>query len=469
LIDVGNGRSFTYRETLLLAGGVIELLNSYGLKKGDRFGVFMQNSPLYVILYIAAFKSGIVMVPLDLEHSQETLEFIIVTSKLKIILIDSNRKKIQDKNLQVIMLKIEDICPKKYDVVLKDDEYPIIHFTSGTTKLPKGLVHRSSSYIRNAEAFSELFNFSPTDRFYNTLPLSYMAGFYNLSIVPFINGASVVIGKTFSSFSAMTYWKTVRKYNVNVLWIVPSIASMLLAVDRGDTGRRVADNQIRLALCSTAPLTTTLKGEFFDRYGLCLYEGYGLSELLFVTTNSPEKINSNNAGYPLNGIKLHCTHDSPSEIKVETPDCMIGYLSTKTSLPEKIKSTLFNTGDLGIFSIKEGLTVNGRMKDLIIKGGVNVSPAAIEASILNKFEEIREVAVTGVNHEIYGQDVIMFIALKSNVNTAKKLKEIKLFCKQSFSKYMIPSEVHIVTAMPKSSSGKIIKHKLISQLKQTQT
>ena len=117
--------------------------------------------------------------------------------------------------------------------------------------------------------------------------MTYLGGYYNLLLLPYAGEASVVLSNAFDARSALNMWQAPRKHGVNTLWLVPTIMSILMEMDRGKDGEVFCRDAVRLALVGTAPLPPTLRHAFEKRYAITLYENYGLSETLFISSNSP--------------------------------------------------------------------------------------------------------------------------------------------------------------------------------------
>ena len=123
--------------------------------------------------------------------------------------------------------------------------------------------------------------------------------------------SSVVISPTFSAETALNFWDIPTRYNVNTLWFVPTIMSILLQTDRGIVGQEFCQSNIKLCLCGTAPLSKNLRNKFETKYGLTIYENYGLSETFFLTTQSPNTQNhEGSVGHVMPKISISIQSDN---------------------------------------------------------------------------------------------------------------------------------------------------------------
>jgi long-chain acyl-CoA synthetase len=298
--------------------------------------------------------------------------------------------------------------------------------------------------------------------------MAYMAGFYNLILLPFIAGATVVIDEAFSPQKILNFWEVPLKYNVNILWLVPTILSMLMRIDRDERAKEYCEFNIRYVLIGTAPLPTQLRKDFEEKYRVKVYENYGLSETLFVTTNSPNTpVIDGSVGRPLScsisiigqeGERL--AFGSEGEIMVKTPDLMRGYLDIETGEVKRVNlRELFPTGDIGYLDAEGNLFITGRKKDLIIKGGINISPQAIE-NVLTEHKAVEQVAVIGIEHPILCEDIAAVVKLKDGYSFEREKSSIIEHCRVNLSQNQQPSTFFEIEEFPLTSTGKIDKKRL---------
>jgi acyl-CoA synthetase (AMP-forming)/AMP-acid ligase II len=497
-IDVINDRIYTreefYRQFLKLAA----FLRQNGIRKGDKIAIIFPNSLESALFYFAALYSQSTIIPLNPILHPSEVEYILKICKPKIVfftpstygqLTDSVKK---DSTFLIVEFKIlQEMnldCPfsgKKYDSqqvfqqidpdnidpnMIPDDHLLSITYTSGTTQMPKGVMHKFSNFVNNAEKFARDVGVGVENSFYGVLSQAYMGGFYNLLFLPWISGASVGFGKSFDALTAISYWDAPMKYSLNSIWLVPTIMAILLKVDRNEQGREYARNNIRLALVGTAPLPVSLRKDFEKRYGVRLYENYGLSEILFVSTNSPGRpVLDGSVGRILEGISISIQNNaggilSPGQegdIFIRTGECMLGYFGegTKEDINGNEDREWFDTGDVGYLDEEGNLFITGRKKDLIIRGGINISPRAIE-NIIMEHPAVSQVAIVGIPHEIYGEDIAAVVKMKPGFTLNQIQNELEDLCKQKLGQIRKPSMFFEIEEFPLSTTGKIRKNKL---------
>lgn len=296
--------------------------------------------------------------------------------------------------------------------------------TSGTTGEPKGITHTLDAMEANAKAFNEAAGLGCHTRMYHCLPKAHMAGFLNTMLCPTVAGGTVVFGPTFSAQTAGSFW--VEQYNAktNTVWITPTIAAMLLRMERflvSTYGERLDH-----VFCGTAPLPLTIRQKWLDRFGIPLQESYGTSEHMLVSVQSKEDaLTEHNVGRPIPGITVEIRDNS--EIFVNGTA----------------------TGDQG--ELQDGkLTITGRLKDLIIRGGVNVSPVRIEEVVR---QCCRDAAVVGEPDEFWGERIVVFAERGDR-------DMIDDHCHIHLPKSHWPDRIEIVDKLPRNEMGKVLKGEL---------
>lgn len=495
IIDYTSNTTLTFGELDKNARNIAKFMKNHGLSKGDHVSIMMENSISLVKLYFACLYAGIVVIPINPIMSLQEIEYIINHSKTKMIIVSPhtinkidltflNRKKFKiisisnsdennfDSNVLCWNLdKISESNDIESFIDSSPDDDMIIVYTSGTTAEPKAVVHRIYDLVNNAKEFGEMIGIDHSNRFYNMLSLTYLGGYFNLLFLPYICESSVVLTDSFDSKSVLNFWEPIIKNNINTLWLVPSIISILLEFDRGNIGQNYCKKNIRFCLCGTAPLPNRLKQDFEKKYGIKIYENFGLTETFFITTNSPKYKNTEQSvGKILSSVKVRIvkkekeiSKNEEGEIQVKTPFLMRGYYNSQEEPNEISIDSWFDTGDLGYISENNELFLTGRKKDLIIRGGVNISPISIE-NILYKDPAVKECAIIGLPHKFQGEEIVAVISLKND----EDFEDIKLrlfeLCKTNLSVIKQPSKIIQLHELPRTTSGKIVKGKIKSWL-----
>jgi len=236
-------------------------------------------------------------------------------------------------------------------------------------------------------------------------------------------------------------------------------------------GARPDTRSLRFVICGAAPMPRQLIGEFEERFGVPVVEGYGLSECTVVCTLNPlhgvRKAGS--VGVPMPGIDVGVVDDTDQllpagqagEVVVRGPNVMRGYLGRPQESAQVLRGGWLHTGDVGRFDDDGYLTLVDRVKDLIIRGGENIYPKEIE-DVLYTVPAVLEAAVVGQPDPVFGEQPVAFITLRSGFDVVSE--DLIEHCRRSLARYKVPREVHIEEMLPKNAVGKIAKPELRRRL-----
>jgi acyl-CoA synthetase (AMP-forming)/AMP-acid ligase II len=488
LIDAGTGAEISYVEFHQRACAFAAELRRRGLRKGDRIAVMLPNSCDMAVLYFACFYLGAVIVPINSALSKGEAEFILASCKPSLVVTSaSSAAAIRSVHSNVLLLrtavenikcsdepgqiKIDGLTEREDFVPLENadgEDLTVLMYTSGTSAKPKGLAHKLGRMLRNASAFAGAQGIDQDSRFYLTLSMAYMGGLYNLLLLPFLCGASVVVDHVFDARLSLHFWEKAKNNRVNTLWLAPTVLSILLRMDRGRTGEDFCRSSVQRVFVGFAPLPLKVKNEFESRYGVTLIENYGLSETLFVTARSREVFGG--AGYvgePIPSVNLRIVNDGGElltpgvhgEVEILTPDLMAGYIDAEGSLLETDATKWFATGDIGHLDTSGSLFITGRKKDLIIRGGVNVSPAAVEEALM-QVPGIADVAVVSIPHDLYGEDIVAVLKLDPGIDFELILDSVVSHAKSNLAQHQQPARYMAIDELPKTASGKVQKARI---------
>lgn len=497
LIDSLTEDELTYGEFISISYRVSKVLEELGIKKGDRIAIFMSNGLEFPILYFAAFFSGICVVPISPALNPNEIEFILKTVDPKIFIFNEKgfkhfaRLGLKMEVKKGLILYYRDLSIdyrntinlqayrdkflvnfNRLPEIAQDIPY-LLSFTSGTTGSPKGVIHSAKNIFSNAIAFNNAAGINQRKKFYHILPMFYMAGFLNMLISPFVAGATVIIGKEFSPQNIVDFWSVPMKYEVDTFWLVPSILSMLLSLDRDKRAKEYCRTKVKDIFVGTAPLSKEDKRRFEDKYCTNVSQSYGLSELLILTVYRKEE-NEESVGRPIEGVKVRILDKNKNklgfgiegEIYVNSDYQMLGYVENGEY--KFLRKGWFSTGDLGCIYQDGTIQITGRKKDIIIKGGINISPVAIE-KVINKHPEVDSCVAFGVPDRYYGEVIAVALKLKDRCNLDESKNKLVSFCKENLSDIQQPTYFIEVDGYPVTVTGKVqrslLKNKIIEKLK----
>ncbi|WP_104017588.1 class I adenylate-forming enzyme family protein [Roseovarius nitratireducens] len=473
-------RSITYAA---LAGEVCALAGQYralGLAPGGTVGVWLPNSVDWIVAALAAIRAGGIAVPIAFDAKSDEMAYRVSDAGIAILVTRSEKTDAvdalaTDRPETLILTDLDgtqpdgvsdfaDLCAAPPVELPADDidATSMIVYTSGTTGKPKGvkLTTRSMLWV-NAACWAPIVHLGPEDRVLSPLPLfhSYALNFSVLSIVA--NGAGEFIMEKFSTREAMDL---LEQGNFTIMPGVPTMFHYLMLAAKEEGWNPF--HSVRRCVSAGAIMSATLNGAFEEQFGIELLDGYGITETsTMVTMNWPGEARVlGSCGLPLPGLAVRLVdaedHNVPfgeeGELIVRGPNVMQGYHGKPEATEAALKAGWYRTGDLARMDAAGYLTITGRLKELIIRGGQNIAPAEVEETI-QTMAGIRDCAVVGVAHETLGEVPVAFIVAE---NDLPALQAVRDFCARTLSSYKLPHDVVAVAEIPRTGSGKIMRFRL---------
>lgn len=449
-----------------------DFLYQAGIRRGDNVGLLLRNSPDFVYAYAAIVSLGALVVPINYQLTAQEVGFIVKDAGMKHLIVS------QPLDLASVLAsyhypdqlhqhpvtqindwqaKPENAAPSWDDQIDEDDPCTII-YTSGTTGNPKGAVLTHQSLVSDAECFSQAMPVSERDNILCILPLYHCLAWTCIILSGFLHKSSVTILDTFVPKDVIA---GIRKYQVTVMYGVPSVYGLLLKTASAEDLK-----SLRLFMSGGASLPQQVAEDFKRKFGIGVTEGYGLSEASPVVATNPqfrEKLLS--IGPPIPGVTVRIVdpdgEDLPDgevgELVVKGPNVMKGYFNLPAETARTLRDGWLHTGDLAYRDSEGYLFIKDRLKDMIITHGENIYPREIE-ELLYRYPGVVEAAVIGRPDPVRGQLVCAYLVFREGQVLDKKA--IKAFLRDKLAAYKIPREYVQMTALPKNQSGKIMKRLL---------
>lgn len=473
--------SWTYRELRDAVAQTASWLSESGVRPGDRVILIAENCRAFVALIFAISSLDAWPVPVNArlsgreidqirEHcgARRTIYTTVVSAHAR-----QHAEREQAQNVEIpgigrvgVSASNESALPEPVD---KDGakQVALLLYTSGTTGQPKAVMLTHTNVLFIAAAASKIRSVTPEDRIYALLPMSHVVGFSVVLLGTMLSGATLVIPPRFDPVAML---KDVTGYGLTIILGVPSMFSLLVEYAKLKRISSFKFPSLRIISSSGAPLGSQLKSEIETLFGLTLCNGYGITEcsptIAQVRIEAPRTDTS--VGPALPGVELKVIgSDGQSlpdgevgELRVRGPNVMKGYYRAPEETAAVIDSEgWFNTRDLA--RIEDGnLFVIGRAKELIIRFGFNVYPAEVE-NVLNGHPAVVRSAVVGRRAEGAQGDEEVVAFLQCAQDAQASVAELSAYAASRLAPYKVPSQFVLVTDMPMTSTGKIMKDKLV--------
>ena len=450
-----DARSFSYGELHAQAAGVAAWLTARGCRAGDGVALRLANGWPFAVAYLACLLGQLRIIPVNPEHHPEDQAYILERTQPRVLLEDADF---------LAGLPAQPSTRPAFD-------YPrgavaTVFFTSGTTGRPKGVCHTLDALVGNVAAFNASLGLDASTRLYHVLPMAYMAGFLNTLLSPWVAGGTVLLGPRFRPADVLRFWQRPLDWNANAPWLTPTLAAMLARMSRDPEAAHRVGASLRQVFCGTAPLPEATRRAFRSTFGCALQESYGMSEVLLVAAQTrAEAEQTSGVGHLLPGVLARfraAPEQHAEELVIHTPWALTGYLLEQGEGSPLRDDGGMPSGDLGTLNDTD-LIITGRLKDLIIRGGLNVSPAAVEDTLLRE-AGVLEAAVVGLPHEFWGESIVACLVAEASVDTHVLELALKARCARELGEGMRPDRYVWLDAVPRASTGKIKKNLLRESL-----
>ncbi len=474
IVSADDGRSISYREFRALIRAVAAFLRARGITTGDRIALVAENSIEHVACYVGVMAYGATVCTVHVEMNRPHLAHILAQLRARLVVHDDSVGA-DELGSSAPCVRIGNnahgtffAAPPRDDAdaflaatTARDDG--VIFFTSGTGARPKGVVLSYREQLGNIEPMTDGFGITAADRVYDFRSFNWASAQLLGVLAPLARGATLVMAK---KFSATRFFGDVRTNGVTVAAGNPTVINMLLAVP-GAVGARDVPS-LRFITSSSAPLLPQEWRRFEQRFGIPVAQGYGSSESAWIAVNPGHAPRFGSVGRPLAYHRLAIAGADgravpPGEIgHVELgawDDNAYRYLGDDGRVLVSSVGRM-RTGDLGYLDADGYLFLTGREKELIIRGGVKISPVEIDGVLL-QCDEISEAATIGVPDAVWGEEVVSYVVLRPGAPFAPE--ELMRFCAVRVTPFKAPKQILLCGHLPKSARGKLDRKALVAE------
>jgi long-chain acyl-CoA synthetase len=478
---IEDGAGLSYRELDRALTQTAEALRALGIRAGDRIMIVSENCIALACLLFAASRLDAWAIVANPRLSPRELDLIRDHSGARRAFFTAAVSKEAAAHASRHGAKVEDVGPLHNIGVsaLNQATMPepveadaakqvaVLIYTSGTTGTPKGVMLTHQNLLFSAKTTAWFRRMNENDKVYVVLPISHIVGI-SLLIMTLMTGGTV---RLVSKYDPAALAKAIAEEGVTILNGVPATYQRLLEYKRMGGLPKLERGALRLIAVAGAPLDLYLKTRVEEELGLPLLNGYGITEcspgISGVRFDAPR--DDSGVGTSLPGIEIRIvglkgaavTDGQVGELHVRGPNVMRGYYRAPDLTAKAIDAGgWFNTGDLARFE-GDCLYIVGRTKEMIIRSGFNVYPAEIEA-VLSTHDAVVQCAVVGRAVE-GNEEVVAFVQLLQGSNATSE--DLMAHIGPQLTSYKRPSEIIVLDALPATSTGKILKHKLAETLR----
>jgi len=471
-------RRYSYAEFESVVLRCAAMLAGKGIRKGDVVSLLLPNSAEYLIGYFGCWSLGALAGPVNSLLKAEEIAYVMSNSEAKAIIVHSEFLPIIESirsdlaNLTAVIRFDDEVETTKHsqaelpDIELHSDDDAIIIYTSGTTGKPKGCLLTHGNVIANARQISEWLNFTEQDRLLTIMPLFHMNAVSVTTMSALYAGGSTVVSP---KFSASRFWQIISDYQITSFGSVATMLSMLLNNYPDGVPEGLQTDQLRFAMCGSAPVPAETLKRFEETFNCLVIEGYGLSESTCRSTFNPpdQRRRAGSCGIPIgNEMKVVDDEDNEvadgqlGEIVLRGENILKGYYKNADATATAFRNGWFHTGDIGYRDADGFYYIVDRKSDMIIRGGENIYPREID-EVLYQHPAVAAAATIGVPDSLYGEEVAAFVVLKEG--SSCEAEELINFCRLHLADFKCPKSMRIVDEIPKGPTGKLLKRELAKE------
>ncbi|WP_199171923.1 long-chain fatty acid--CoA ligase [Sporosarcina sp. P13] len=482
---VEGDREMTYAELRNRVHQLSNALTKKGVKKGDRVALMMENSIECVISYYAVLVIGAVVVQNNPLYTRRELYYQLKDADVSMLIIDEHlAEQFLDVTKETPVITVwltgnsnksetslsrvfkEESTNFEYVPLDAANDVAILQYTGGTTGLSKGvmLTHRNIfANVVQTHTFLGVYTKPSKERLLNVLPLFHVYGMtVSMNYMIYLKSTMHLVRK----FKSTETLQLIDKYKITMF---PGTPTIYVAVNNDENVSQYNIDSIHTCISGSAPLPVEIKNQFERLTGAKIVDAYGLSEASPVTHTNPingvRKPGSMGLPIPNTEAKIMSVADGinelsvnePGELVIKGPQVMKGYWGMTEETEAVLRDGWLYTGDIAYIDEDGYFYIVSRKKEVIISSGFNIYPRDVEEVVFNH-PAVQEVVAIGVPHEYRGENVKVFIVLKSGY----KLEGVDIidFCKDKMAKYKLPSEVEFLDELPKTAVGKVLRRKL---------
>lgn len=481
------GRVWTSTQHSAYAARLAAVLRDRGVKPGDPVLVLMPNCPEVLASFQAIWRIGAVIVPITPQWGEAELAYVLEHSEARAILtvpelgdrtLAAMRRAgksasvfvlnpASSKGVDFIGADVAEAAPVEGLLDRSEDDLAFLLYTSGTTGRPKGVMLSHGNIVSNHLAVAQLKRLRERSATLLILPLSHSFGVLIMNICYlFANTASV-----HRKFDPAEVVQAIERHKVTRFSAVPT---MLVRLNNFADRERHDLSSLEQVNSGSAILPNEVRLEFERLYKCKVLDGYGLSETAPTATSyhADDFLRPGSVGHPIPGVTVTIQDEADNilpvgehgEICIQGPNVMKGYLKDEEATRQALRGGWLHSGDIGYMDADGYVYLTDRIKDLIIKGGENISPREIEEA-LYQHPAVNEAVVVGVPDATYGENVAAVIAFNNGQSATEA--ELLAHTAKFVTKFKLPVRFAFRDELPKNANNKLDRKVLRKELSET--
>jgi oxalate---CoA ligase len=476
LIVPDDGLVLTYGQVAGQVETLARRLAGFGIRRGDRVALSLPNGPDVVLLLLAVTALGAAAAPLNPAYTEPEYGFYLADIAPRLLLIPASGAAAASAAAAAAGTALVAVRPvaggppelsaapelsgtgpaRPFEAGGADDVAFVLH-TSGTTSRPKQVPLRQRNLMASARTIAAHYRLGAEDVSFCVMPLFHIHGLVASTFAALAAGGSVITPRR---FTPGRFWTQAREHNATWLSAGPTLHQMIL--DRA--GAAGPPPSLRFVRSCSSALSPALLARAERDYQAPMLEAYGMTEASHQMSSNPlppQPHLPGSVGVPagtqirvVDAAGTSLPDGTPGEVVIRGPGVMSGYVNNAAATAEAFFGEWFRTGDRGAF--RDGyLFLEGRLKEMIIRGGENIAPAEIEQVLLSH-PAVRDAVCFGVPDEKYGELVGAAVTLSADAEAAG----LVAYCRQRLAAFKVPARIDVLTEIPRTATGKVQRRRV---------
>ena len=469
-VIIPGGPNINYQDFRDEVEKIAGLLAGYGVKKGSAVSIVLENSLDFMVDFLAVTRAGAIAAPLNPAYTVDEFKFFMEDADAKLVIVSAGATAaIEAANSLSIPFLISSVnSDGKVALSHEDnnlsksidpenpspDDIALFLHTSGTTSRPKGVPLTHSNLMTSLNNIVKTYGLSENDTALVVMPLFHVHGLIGVALSSLNSAGTIVIPPR---FSASNFWQNQALTNATWYSAVPTIHQILLMRSDDDNAPTKSFRFIRSCSASLAPSVFT---DLESRFGAPVLEAYGMTEASHQMSSNllPQGSRAPGTVGVGTGVEIAIMNEQGTlldvgergEVVIKGKNVTHGYHNNPSANAEAFTNGWFRTGDQGVLSDERVLTLTGRLKELIKRGGDIISRLEVDAALI-KHPAIAEAVCFGVEDVKYGEIVQAAVVLSGESSES----ELGAFCSEQLADFKVPDRIYIVQELPRTATGKI--------------
>ena len=469
-VIIPGGPNINYQDLRNEVEKIAGLIAGYGVNKGSAVSIVLENTLDFMVDFIAVTRAGAIAAPLNPAYTVDEFKFFMEDADAKLVIVSEGATAaIEAANSLSIPFLISSVNSDGKVVLSHEDndlsksidpenpspdDIALFLHTSGTTSRPKGVPLTHSNLMTSLNNIVKTYGLSENDTALVVMPLFHVHGLIGVALSSLNSAGTIVIPPR---FSASNFWQNQALTNATWYSAVPTIHQILLMRSDDDNAPTKSFRFIRSCSASLAPSVFT---DLESRFGAPVLEAYGMTEASHQMSSNllpPGSRAPGTVGIGT-GVEISIMNEQGTllnvgekgEVVIKGKNVTHGYHNNPEANAEAFTNGWFRTGDQGVLSDESVLTLTGRLKELINRGGEKISPLEVDAALI-KHPAIAEAVCFGVEDVKYGEIVQAAVVLSGESSES----ELRAFCSEQLADFKVPDRIYIVQELPRTATGKI--------------